>query len=134
MVATDDLDPQVILIVAQADLVSDFQQHFSARGVTIRFAEDPGAAREAVAEQRPRLVVIPVEGVCRLLLEAWQEGGGAPADQVLGLVEDLSDASAAPKSVTRTARIGQPKEVVSLAVLMLLTSLLLIPRFWPFAL
>jgi len=119
MVATDDLDPQVILVVGEADLVSDFQQHFAARGLTVRFAEDPGAARAAVSEQRPRLVVIPVDGACKLLLEAWEEGGGAPADVVIGLVESLSDADAVPKSVTRTARKGQPRETVSLAELLL---------------
>jgi hypothetical protein len=121
MVAPDAQDPQLILVVAEADLVSDFQQHFTARGMTIRYAEDPTAAREVVATQRARLVVIPVEGACLALLQAWEEGE-APADLVIGLVEHLSEASAAPKSVTRTARKGQPKEIVSLAELLLRSS------------
>ena len=50
MVAPDDSDPQVILVVEEADLVSDFQQHFASRGVTVRFAEDPGAARQAIED------------------------------------------------------------------------------------
>ena len=108
----------VILVVAEADLVSDFQQHFASRGVTIRFAEDPSATREAVAAQRPRLVVLPVEGACQVLLEAWEQGE-TPADQVLGLVAQHSDASSVPKSVTRTARRGETQEIVSLADLML---------------
>jgi len=118
METPDDQDPQVILVVAEADLVSDLQQHFASRGVTIRFAEDPGAAREAIAVLPPRLVVLPMEGACQVLLEAW-DAGTAPVELVIGLVAQPSDGSRTPKCVTRTARRGEAQEIVSLAELLL---------------
>ncbi|MFH2006199.1 MAG: tetratricopeptide repeat protein [bacterium] len=118
MTATTTDGHGVILIVGEPDLVSDFQQHFAGRGVTVRLVEDTTAARAACEGDRPRLIVIPNEGAFAELLKAWSQGS-APADIIIALVETLSEAGDSPACVTRTARRGQSQEIVSLAELLL---------------
>ena len=114
---TDTIDETpTILIVGEDALCSDFQQHFAGRGVTIQFAGDTPSAITRCVSQPPRLLVLPVAGLGEEFLSVWSRPR-APAAAILGLVESLGDP--VPEGYTRTARRGQPKEIVSLSELML---------------